>query len=487
VSAGGISFLIETFEYAVGLARGEPDIDKREQAVVKGLDMLVAHAYAEQIDRIFKKILWKFYMMQWSPFSREDARQFVARSADAATRFEVETRVLSPLNEQQGKGTVPSLKGGWPAIWVRTMRASRETLEVVVGERTIQQSFYQAMNDQRAEFFWTTMPVVGECILIYEAALGKEAATGRKLSNEERAIDGLAVILPHIIEYAGKQIAAGLKITRRAVTLALDDLKIYSITKSIERIPRSINLALGLRILPDQYFNEFVDLLHTVKVAQELNLLKFLTNKQISRLNFFVSRMRDSARAAAWLNIVGKELGSATRGGYVKMKFGVKVKPREEKGLMLLAEQSGDMVVHLPETNPGVYPKTSALQGEAHPDAVWRGELVDIYCPQKGTSDNVIADMITRKQEQAPTIVVALLDDGAFQKDDIASIVYRKIWPNPEATGVSRVVIVDKSGIRIVGRPNIFTPPMMAGIVRMGIGDAKRLAEIYSELEREPQ
>src|SRR3954451_20772369 len=99
--SGGISFLVSSFDYAVGLARGEPDIDKPEQGSVRGVNMLVAHAYAQQINRICRALYWKFFTMPWPPLARETARDILTRATEAATRFEVETRLRCPLNEQQ--------------------------------------------------------------------------------------------------------------------------------------------------------------------------------------------------------------------------------------------------------------------------------------------------------------------------------------------------------------------------------------------------
>jgi hypothetical protein len=78
----------------------------------------------------------------------------------------------------------------------------------------------------------------------------------------------------------------------------------------------------------------------------------------------------------------------------------------------------------------------------------------------------------------------ALLEDGASRKGDSKSIVHGKVWPNPDASGVSQVVVVDESGIRVVGRLIIFTAVMMVGIVRLGMDDVKGLSEIYSDLNR---
>jgi hypothetical protein len=94
---------------------------------------------------------------------------------------------------------------------------ARETLEVVVGERPTAKSFYQAMEVARREYFLTTLPVIGEFVLVYEWMFGREAASGRQLSDSERLIAGLGFMLPHILAHAGKIIAGAAKITRRAI------------------------------------------------------------------------------------------------------------------------------------------------------------------------------------------------------------------------------------------------------------------------------
>jgi hypothetical protein len=85
--------LAPAFEYAVGLARGEPDINKPAQYFVPRAHIFVAHAYAENLYELFRGIYWQFHNMRGPPLTREDARQFVARAFDAATAFELETRL----------------------------------------------------------------------------------------------------------------------------------------------------------------------------------------------------------------------------------------------------------------------------------------------------------------------------------------------------------------------------------------------------------
>ena len=481
---GEVVTLVETFAYAVGLARGQENPDKPEAREVAGLHMLVAHAYATQILQPIRDLYARFSAQSWPAVIREDARQFLARSVDAANRFEFETRLLAPTNEAQARSSVRALQGGWPKVWVSTLRVARQTLEVVAGERPMEASYWQMVKDARTEFALTSMPVVGELVLTYEALVGREAATGRRLTDGERALAALFVLLPKVLEQVVQPVASAGKITLRALILTLDDLKVYSITKSLGRVSRSIELAVGLRLLPDKTFAELEDVLHQVNVAQRLGLIEFLNNAQLGKLNFLLQRMNDASRTAAWLRAIEKEMGAIPEKGFFQMKRAVRPIPREEAGLKLLAEQSGAAVVRLPEVSPNVYPNTRSIPGETHPDAMWRGDLVDVYSPT-GKAEGSILNNAIDKQLQAPTMVVALLDDAQLTRDQVASVVSRKVWADPRASGLSRVVIVDRAGMLILDRPKLFIPPFMSGLIRMGLGDPKRLIELYKALEAE--
>ncbi len=54
--------LIEAFEYAVSLARGQTEIDKPVSPEVSTLNMVVANAYAVQIYRNVRELFWRLTM-----------------------------------------------------------------------------------------------------------------------------------------------------------------------------------------------------------------------------------------------------------------------------------------------------------------------------------------------------------------------------------------------------------------------------------------
>ena len=482
---GLVAISIESFERAVVFARGIEDIRQREKATVPGIDMMVAAAYAHSVNELVQTWRNEFDKYPWG-LAQYHARFLVDGAASAARSFDLETRLRRPQTDRELAGEVRSVEGGWPAVWINEIKIAREALEILSGERAFARSSFQTIREgleEVAEFFGVSTPVIGEAVLIYEAVFGRSVVGNRKLSDPERAMAGFGAILPTVVSYALRAAArAGtqvFKVTRRSVIIALEYKRVYSILETATRLPRAVEIAVGLRALPEETFLEFRGLLRLVAQGA------VLTDKQTVRLTYFFIRIQDLSRLAQWLRIIEQELGEEFKG--VQRLKGVRRDVREDKALALLAEKSGDPVVQLPETLPIEYPTRKPLKGEAvFPDAVWRGETCDLYAPTTGNVDTVLRQ-VGGKQSQTSTVVVALLDDAKLTRSDIESSVLVNLWSNPRYSGVSRVAIVDAGGLVLHNRPDKVTLPMMLGLLRIGLGDPKRLARDVAELQAEPQ
>jgi hypothetical protein len=388
-----------------------------------------------------------------------------------------ETRQRLPVSPSQSE--VHALTGGLAPLWVTGIRIAQEALEIIVGERPFQGSTFEAMGEGRAETILVMLPYIGECVLIYEAVAGRTVVGRRNLSNAERVAAALGVALPIIAHYSVRLVvraaAPVVTVTRRAVILALDDLRVSSILATARRLPRAVEIAAGLRALPEHQFNELRALVAAGRQGA-------LTASQVARLNYFFVRMYDLSRLAQWLRIIETELGSSFT-GLQKLK-NVDLSRREEQLLTMLPEKSGDPVVALPKVLPMDYPGRTQVPGATYPDAVWRGEMFDLVESTGGSLDAAVGQ-IGKKKEQASTVVVGLLPDAKLSSSDIDAALPR-IWGNPRLVGISRVAILDASGLAVHMRPDSLTLPWMAGLVRIGLGDPKRLARIVEALQAEP-
>jgi hypothetical protein len=476
MSIGLVTFIIAIFEYVVALARGVDDVSQPEKVTVPAADMTQAYAIGQELRRLVQELVNQFDTIRWPSLSQASARQIVLAAASATTHFEQETYQLKPVSP--GQTEVRSLTGGNATQWVQEMRLSQYFLEILVGERSTE--VLQALSDQTWEYILTLTPVVGEAVLIYEAVVGQEAVGGRKLSSAERVAAGFAVILPHIISYSVKVAArAGaevLIVTRRAVILALDDLKVYKLLTSARRLGKAVELAVALRALPESSFNELRSLLTLVRQGGALNV------KQAARLNYFFLRMLDVSRLAQWLRIIDTELGSNVV-GLQKLK-NVNFKPGEEEALTLLTQHSGEPVVAVPEVLPIDYPSTAQYPGVTYPDGVWRGELFELRIPETSSIDQELRKIVS-KQAQASRVVVALLQRSPLDRSVIEAALPR-LWGNTYFCSISEIVIVDTKGFVVHPRPDPYIVPFMRGLLRAGLGNPKALAQIVEALQAEP-
>lgn len=478
ISFGLIMFLVATFEHAVALARGVEDTRTPEKPTVPATDMVRAHTYAAALNEILQELLNQFDMIRWSVNST-GVRMVVGAAASAASRLELETRRLLPVSPTRTE--VRSLGGGWPAQWVVAIRAAQQPLEVIDGERPA--TPFQAL-DPIVETILAVYPFIGEGVLIFEAISGREIVTGRNLSVAERVVAGFAVILPYIVGYIlkGARLAAALTVTRRSVTLALQDLRVYSLLGTGQRIPKAVEIAVGLRVLSEESFKDFVKLLADARTLA-------LDSSRAARLNYYFVRLQDTARVAQWLKIIESELGSNIGG--LRQLRGVTYKPGEQKALALLAQYSGDSVVALPERLPTEYPvatryspQTYPYSKVTYPDAVWRGDTLELKTLKTTDIDSALKE-IRSGQNQSSTVMVSLLENSKLTRADIEAALPR-LWANSKLVSLSKVVIIDGVGMAVHARPDAFTVPFMAGLLRIGSGDPKRLVRIVEALQAEP-
>lgn len=476
MTLGLISFIVSTFEYAIGLARGVQDIRQPEKPQVAGAEMTQAHAFAVVLNQTIHQIRDNFDTIRWPFTTLTTARTSIDAAASATSRFEQETFQLMPSSS--AGGAVHSLTGGWPARWLTDLRVAQYFLEIIVGDRGTQD--LQLLSDQSLEFTLTATPVVGEAVLIYEAVIGRTVVGGRSLSSTDRVAAGLGVLLPAVISYSIKTAARGastaLLVTRRAVVLAIDDLKVYKLMTVAGKLAKSVEIAVGLRALPESSFNELRGLLELVRRGTALS------SSQSSRLNYFFVRMLDVSRLAQWLRIIEAELGTNATG--LQKLSNVVFKPGEEEALTLLAKHSGQTVVALPETLPTDYPGKTAVSGVTYPDGVWNGEHFELRINETPNVDQEVRKIIG-KQSQASRIVIAILGNSNLTKANVEAALPR-VWGNTYYCSISEIAVLDASSLSVHARPDPFSIPFMQGLLRLGLGQPRALADMVKALQAEP-
>jgi len=476
MSLGLVSFIVAGFEQAVGLARGVPDIKQAEQATVPAADMVRANTLAIGLRDQVQDLQSQFRTISWPSLALFTAITTVGGAADATKHLESRTRELLPALPTQT--SVPALYGGLPQFWFNELLAAKYFLEIIDGERSTADLQYGS--DLTWDLILSLWPVVGEGVLIYEAAFGQTLVGGHSISAAERVASGLGIILPQIIARSARVAvrvgAEAVLVTRRAVTLALDDLKVYKLLGAARRIPFSVELAAGFRALPEYSFQELRALLAKLRLGNPLK------PADLARLNYFFIRMLDLSRLAQWLRIIDTELGAGAK-GFQKLQ-GVKLMAKEELALRTLAERSADLVVALPKTLPIDYPALTKASGIKYPDGIWRGETFDLLVLETPSLSNAVGN-IGRKQSQTSTVLVSLLDGAKLSSTDLSRGL-PKLWAHPDYVSISRVVILDGAGFTVYNRPDTFVYAFMYGLTRIGLSDPKALSRMIEALQAEP-
>ncbi len=477
---GNVVNAIELYGHAAALARGVEDLDMRAMTTVSLQDMRTASTFAEAIDAYMQELYAGFDKVRWPVLAGNDARTLVGGAADASRMLRTACRESLERSRRDAR-EVSAVKGGLLPLAVRRMRVAQEALEIVAGERPVTGSTFAFMAEGRAQTLLEQTPILGEAVLIYQAVLGREAASGRKLSDLERACSGFAVLLPFVLRAVGKAAARGATsaavITRRSVEVALEYKRVYTLLETAKRIPRAVQVATGLRSLSQEQFAEFRALL-----AQSVRAVSSLQPRQAARLNYFFSRMHDAARLAAWLRIAEKELGPGVP-GFVALK-NAKFSPAERRVMESFAKRTNSRVVGLPEVLPMDYPGRTRLDGVKHPDAIWRDGLVDFYIPEaeRGSVTAIISN-VGKKRSQCPTVIVAL-ENAKVSASAIAERL-PDFWANPRHIEVSRIVLFDGIHAFVHTRPERFAGPFMYGLWRPLAFEANHLIKTVKELEEE--
>lgn len=246
---------ISMFEHAVSLARGVEDIDTPSTTTVPIADIRAAHDIAVEVDEYMRWLLQRFDrggIPDLPAFGAVFMRDMLGRAGDAARRLEIETRVTLD-RKPNALGEVRSLYGGIIERGVREMRVAREIMEIIAGERTVAESIFAGMDEAIGEAILVSIPYIGEGVLIYEAVAGRTLIGGRKMSQAERAITGIALILPYALAGVGKVVAQGAKrvgsITRRTILIALEYQRVFKLLETAKRLPHAMNIAIGMRRL----------------------------------------------------------------------------------------------------------------------------------------------------------------------------------------------------------------------------------------------
>jgi hypothetical protein len=471
----GIAF----FEHAVALARGTEDPAMSASVTVPAEDMRAAAGIALEIDDQVHGLVDRFEQVKnWPIFGKVFVRGLVERAADGTRSLVRQTRdVLA--RAAPGATEVSGIRGGRIVVAVQELLLALEPLEIIAGERTVAGSTFAGMDDAVGEAVLISLPVIGEAVLVFEAVVGREVVSGRHMSRVEQAAAGIAVILPYalgaVAKTAMRTVATVSRVTRRTIEISLEYHRVYSLLQTAKRAPHALQMAIGMRHLSAQRFEEFLKLLALVSRGDAL------TVAQLGRLTHFFVRMHDAARLAMWLRIVERELGPATP-GFKKLKT-AKFTPAEDEVLREFSTRLNEPVIGLPEVLPIDYPGTKQVPDVKYPDGIWRDELFDLVILET-SSDKRAVGRISDKASQAPTVLVAFAKGSTLTAESVPKMLPR-IFGNPNLAALERVVVFDGVQVTVHQRqpPNI--PLFLRGLNGVGAGGAKRLSELARELEAE--
>jgi hypothetical protein len=495
----GLSLMaIGMFEHAVSLARGRENIRERDErgdlttTTARGTvpieDMRAAHAIATEVNEFLQHLVARFDRTNSNlpVVHRVVARDALGRAADGARMLVSDTRAR--LSSAGTSDEAHVVEGGLIIRYVTDVVAARQVMELVTGERKLADSIFAGVDDQFQEGVETILlfvPYLGEGMLIYEAAAGESLITGKKRSQNERVIAGIAVLLPHVLGAVFKKaapiIGRAATITRRSVRIALEYKRVYGLLNAATRTKHAISIAIGMRRLPPKRFEEFLVLLG--KVSRE----EALTFEEMKRVTYFFVRMSEDANTALWLRIAEKELG-ANISGFKKLG-GARFTPEEERLLSDFAKHpKGGPVIGLPEIQPVDFPGTrkfaAGVKGVRYPDAIHNGELMDAVIIETEKGGGIVS-RITDKASQAPTVLVGFSGKTTTSTVDVAAVVHR-VFGNPNIPAVERVIIFDGLTVSVHTRSAEFIAPFMAGLAGISRTTAPRLMDVLKELEKEP-
>ncbi|TDD67049.1 pre-toxin TG domain-containing protein, partial [Actinomadura rubrisoli] len=468
---GLVADTITFFEHAVVLARGvtaeeqaainaEPDIRRRlerlrrlESRTVPRADMEAAHAIAREVRRLYVEWQNQYFMVRWPATVEINVRAVMNAAADATKHLMDETRQILD-GSRPGVVQVRSLLGAWPLIWIQWLNAAYEPLQIIEGELALADSAVgRAAEVYRdiADFVASTVPLVGEFVLSYEAGIGYQFVGGRKLTTTERVLAVVALAIPPALGALVKA-APRVGIALRNFKVNLARLIPKAAAERIERF--SADMIIGLRALPRESFDKFLRLLATRGP---------LTATQAAEIQFFMSRIDYVSRLAQWMRIIEKRLGKGFNGLHeLPRPLQNPMKPHEPEMIEKLHKLTGKRVIVLPEMVPGDYEALAAkllskprtpiphqVDGVKFADIIWGEEFAELY-QVSGNSTERILKAISSKGKQASTLVISRAPES---KLDLVALIDERFWARPENGYVDKVVLLLDQGLRIIERP----------------------------------
>ncbi|GAA3149022.1 hypothetical protein GCM10010521_40500 [Streptomyces rameus] len=498
---GLVAAVLTAYKHAVMLARGitaaeQAEIDRspnraallreRETRTVPREDMEAAHLIAVEVRALFVEWQSRYSTVRW-PGHREFAVRTTMNAASDATRhLEDQTRQILD-GSPPGAGQVRSLRGAWPLVWLQWLYSAFEPLKVVEGELPLAESAIgrpdEVLHDF-AEFVLSMMPVVGEFVLGHEVVMKRQLVGGRELSDPERLMALLGLVIPPVLGALVKQVPR--------VGIALRGFRVNaarripgSVASSLDRF--TVDMVVALRSFPKDSFEKFLRMLRVVgKLGPE----------EETAFNFYVSRLNLSSRLAQWLRIIERDLGKGfTDVRALKRPPNVVVAPHERAMMDELSKLSGKRVVSVPEMHPQDYdafvrelaknPEAKMPQGKGikYADTVWGDEFAELYRVERTKkAKNVLRNINdVGKGKQASTLVVAKTPNITF---DLVPVFGEQFWPNPRFQWIDKVVILQDGGMKILERPvrYITMDPRVYATTRVLLGNPAHLVRTAEEV-----
>lgn len=431
-------------------------------AHVPAEDMAAALSFAERIEEFVGHLRAKMVMSvpNWGGLGGTLGEVAVGTAASGA-------RAVRQLVERQVRpGTTPAAAVDRHAFlyYANQVHAAREFLEVIAGERPWADSAGARLNiaaiegwHDEAEIVISFVPVVGTLYGLGMAIYGK-TMLGRKRSALERVV----LVAGPILEVASAIVKGTSKITGQAIMVAKISNYGQVQIKGFATIFDALEMAVGARALTE------TDTATLARIAKAVKAGAVLTETEIVEANYIVSRMRESATAAEWLEITRAATGKPEQPGkYITQLRQTELMVGEAEAAEKTATALGEQVVALPKATPVDYRtgrvnsagKFKQIDGVKHPDLLIGGELADIVVPL--TKDiKALIGTIGIKHRQGGTVVVNLGARCPVRAPDLIAQ-FGRFWGKPEFMSIWRVVVVDGATVQPLIRPAKYRPPVV--------------------------
>jgi hypothetical protein len=475
MSFNGIGFMIGSFVHATALARGVDDLKMSPMSTVPTSDMRAVFNYGTLLNQQVTELNRNASTIRWPVTSRVLITEALGGAMDATKRLMSESHEV--LQRAHG-GEVSALRGGMITFGVQQMYLAREPLEILAGERSIDESVFVGMDEAIADQVLKLTPLIGECVMAFEAIAGRQVVNFKRLTPSERAISGLAVILPSALKYVGSRVGATVfRVTRRAIRLAYESSKVYRVLDSPIRLKLFTQMAVVLRTVSESEFKEFTELL--LQVVRGVTL----TIPEQNRLNYFLFRMSARTQQAMWLAIIEKELGKNLKAG-VHLLQGAHPSQLELDNLRRYSLLTKEPVVLLPEIMPAQYPGGKQVQGARYPDGLLNGEIFDLQSTGKNSGIEAILRSFEGKDTQA-TKVLKVLTDSKVGISEVSRRI-EEVWANPKILNIDTIILFDGLTSITHTRPSSYIPPFALESMRLVGLQAERMIGLVEQTEAEP-